>query len=165
MRAVRLFLIACILGLVSGTAPVRAQDADRPDFTGTWVLDIDASSFGPSPAPDSARIEVERADDHVVMTRVSYVRGENTVRFDMPADGEVHQATTDDGSTDARAEWDGGAFTVWLVAEANVGDVDVTEVWGMDAESGRLTIDRTIDVPGYGVFEQALRYSLDEERE
>ena len=159
MRAFRLVLTAFILCSLSSTAPAVAQDADRPDFTGTWILDLDASSFGPSPAPDSARIVVERADDHVVMTRISYVRGENTVWFDMPADGEIHQATTDDGSTDARAEWDGSTLTVWLVAEANVGDVDVTELWGMDSEGSRLTIDRTIEVPGYGVFEQNLLYS------
>ena len=159
MHALRLFLAAFVLCLLSNTAPAVAQDAHRPDFVGTWILDIDSSSFGPSPAPDSARIVVERADDHLVMTRISHMRGENTVRFDMPADGEVHQAATDDGSTDARAEWDGSTFTVWLVAEANVGDVDVTELWGIDSESDRLTIDRTIDVPGYGVFEQTLLYS------
>ena len=159
MRAFRLVLAAFVICSLSDTAPVVAQTEDRPDFTGIWILDIDSSSFGPSPAPDSALVVVERADDHLVMTRTSYVRGKNTVRFDMPADGEVHQATTDDGFTDARAEWDGSAFTLWLVAEANVGDVDVTELWGIDSESGRLTIDRTIDVPGYGVFEQNLLYS------
>ena len=159
MHASRLVLTALVVCLLCSTAPVIAQDADRPDFTGTWILDIAASSFGPSPAPDSALIVVERADDHVVMTRISHVRGENTVRFDMPADGEVHQAATDEGSTDSRAEWDGAIFTVWLVAQANVGDVDVTELWGIDTESSRLTVDRTIDVPGYGVFEQNLLYS------
>jgi hypothetical protein len=163
MRVFRLALTACTLCVLADTAPVIAQDADRPDFVGTWILDLDASSFGPSPAPDSARIVVERADEHVVMTRISYVNGENTVRFDMPADGEVHQATTDDGSTDATAEWSGRSFTVWLVAQANVGDVDVTELWGIDSESGRLGIDRTIDVPGYGVFEQTLLYSKERE--
>jgi hypothetical protein len=159
MRALLLVLTALVLCHLSNTAPVVAQDADRPDFAGTWILDVDASSFGPSPAPDSARIVVERADDHVVMTRISYMHGENAVRFDMPADGEVHQATTDDGATDATIEWDDGIFTVWLVGQANVGDVDVTEVWGIDAESSQLSIDRTIDVPGYGVFEQKLLYS------
>ena len=163
MRVFRLVLTACTLCVLSDTAPVSAQDADRPDFVGTWILDLDASSFGPSPAPDSASIVVERADDHLVMTRISYMHGENAVRFDMPADGEIHQATTDDGSTDATAEWDGGAFTLWLVAEANVGDVDVTELWGIDSESGRLTVDRTIDVPGYGEFEQTLLYSKERE--
>jgi len=75
------------------------------------------------------------------------------------ADGEVHQATTDDGSTDASARWDGSAFTVWLVAEANVGDVDVTELWDIGSEGSRLTIDRTIDVPRYGEFGQTLLFS------
>jgi hypothetical protein len=159
MHVLRIALIACSLCLLVDIAPVSAQEAGRPDFVGTWALDIDASSFGPSPAPDSALIVVERADDHVVMTRISHIRGENSVRLNMPADGEVHQATTDDGSTDARAEWNGSAFTVWLVAQANVGNVDVTEVWGVDSESDRLTIDRTIDVPGFGVFEQTLLYS------
>ena len=158
MRAFRLVLAACALYALANADPVSAQDTDRPDFIGTWILDLDASSFGPSPAPDSARIVVERADDHLVMTRVSYVRGENTVRFDMPADGEVHQAATDDGFTDAMAEWDGNAFTLWLVAEANVGDVDVTELWDIDSDTSRLTVDRTIEVPGYGVFEQTLLY-------
>ena len=159
MRALRVVLTACILFVLASTAPASAQNADRPDFVGTWVLDLDASAFGPSPPPDSARIVVERADDHVVMTRISYVRGENTVRFDMPADGEVHQAITDDGSTDARAEWDGSTFTLWLVAEANVGDVDVSELWDIGSEGSRLTVDRTIDVPGFGEFEQTLLYS------
>lgn len=148
-----------ILSVLVGAVPVKAQDADRPDFVGTWILDVDASSFGPSPAPDSALIVVERADDQVMMTRLSYMGGENTVRFDMPADGEVHQATTGDGPTDARAEWDGNAFTLWLVGQANVGDVDVTELWGIDSDSGRLNIDRAIEVPGYGEFEQTLVYS------
>jgi hypothetical protein len=116
MRVFRLALTACTLCVLADTAPVIAQDADRPDFVGTWILDLDASSFGPSPAPDSARIVVERADEHVVM-----------------------------------------------VAQANVGDVDVTELWGIDSESGRLGIDRTIDVPGYGVFEQTLLYSKERE--
>ena len=159
MPVFRLALSACVLCVIANTDAVAAQDADRPDFVGTWVLDVGASSFGPSPAPDSALIVVERADDQVVMTRISHVRGENTVRFDMPADGEVHQATTDQGSTDARAEWDGSVLTVWLLAQASVGDVDVTELWGTDSESDRLTIDRTIDVPGFGVFEQTLLYS------
>ena len=53
MRVFRLALAACILCVLADTAPVSAQDADRPDFIGTWILDLDASSFGPSPAPDS----------------------------------------------------------------------------------------------------------------
>ena len=49
-------------------------------------------------------------------------------------------------------------FTLWLVAEANVGEVDVSELWGIDSEGSQLTIDRTIDVPGYGQFKQTLVY-------
>jgi hypothetical protein len=159
MRVFRLALTTCILCVLANTDFVFAQDADRPDFVGTWALDVHASSFGQSPAPDSALIMVQRADDHVVMTRISHVRGKNTVRFDMPADGEIHQAITDDGSTEAKAEWDGSVLTMWLVAQANVGDVDVTEQWGIESENDQLIIDRTIDVPGFGVFEQTLLYS------
>ena len=66
-------------------APLEAQESERPDLKGTWVLSIDDSDFGMSPAPDSAVMTIERADDHVVLTRTSYhpsVGGPSATVFD-----------------------------------------------------------------------------------
>jgi hypothetical protein len=154
-------LTAGVLTILT-TSPLQAQDASRPDFTGTWVLSIDDSDFGMSPPPDSALIEIERADDHVVIARTSHhpaAGGENTTTLDMPADGETHEATTGDESTDASVEWDGEVLQLWIVAQSSVGAVDVFETWGIDENGARLTIDRLIEVPDMGEFEQTLVFT------
>lgn len=145
--------------MVLTAAPLDAQEAERPDLEGTWALSIDHSDFGMSPAPDSALIAIDRADDHVLLTRTSYhpaAGGENVTVFDMPANGETHQATTPDGTTDASVEWNGATLNMWLVAQSSVGDVDVSETWTVGGDGTQLTIDRLIEVPGMGEFEQTL---------
>lgn len=140
-------------------APLDAQEAERPDLQGTWVLSMDDSDFGMSPPPDSALLEIERADEHVVMTRISHhpaAGGVNATVLDMPADGETHQATTPEGATDASVEWNGATLSLWIVAQANVGDVDVYETWSVSEDGTQLTVDRLIEVPGMGEFEQTL---------
>ena len=140
-------------------APAEAQETARPDFSGTWVLSIGDSDFGMSPAPDSAIMQIERADDHIILTRTSYhpaAGGASATTFDMPADGETHRASTPDGETDASVEWNGAALDVWIVAQSNVGDVDVSETWTIGEDSSQLLIDRLIEVPGMGEFEQSL---------
>lgn len=150
-------MTGCLLGLLA--LPLHAQDGSRPDITGTWVLSIEDSDFGMSPPPDSAVIEIERADDRVIMVRTSHhpaAGGANATSFDMPADGETHQATTGDESTDASVKWNGEVLELWIVAQSSVGEVDVSESWGIDAEGAQLTVDRLIEVPNMGEFEQTL---------
>ena len=73
----------------------------------------------------------------------------------MPADGEVDQATTDDaprtrepsgmGVSSPCGSWQKRTWERWM-----------SRSYGHPLQSSRLTIDRTIDVPGYGQSEQAL---------
>jgi len=159
MRLLSLAVSSAAILTILSTSPLQAQEIARPDITGTWVLSLDDSEFGMSPAPDSAIIEVGRADDRVVMARTSHhpaAGGANTTSFDMPADGETHEATLSDGATDASVEWDGAALQLWIVAQSSVGDVDVSERWSVDADGTQLTIDRLIEVPNMGEFEQTL---------
>ena len=152
---------AAILTILS-TTPLQAQESARPDLTGTWALSADDSEFGMSPAPDSAIIVVERADDRVVMSRTSYIPvagGMNVTSIDMAADGATGEAITTDGSTDASVEWDGDVLEVWIVAQSSVGEVDVSERWSIDGDGTRLTIDRLIEVPDMGEFEQTLVFT------
>jgi hypothetical protein len=154
--SITLLIVGALLSFHSTSS--LAQETPRPDLTGTWALSVDESDFGMSPAPDSALIVVERADERLVMTRTTFHRssvGRRTTRFDMPADGEVHEADTDDGTTEAHAEWDGAVLVLWVLAQSNIGDIDVTERLGLDRGGGRLLVDREIIVPGMGEFEQS----------
>jgi len=160
----RLRSLIPLTGVLFGlsASPLQAQDASGPDLTGTWVLSIDDSDFGMSPAPDSAVIAIERADDHVVMVRTSHhpaAGGANATTIDMPADGETHEATVGDDSTDASVEWKGEVLELWIVAQSSVGAVDVFESWGIDENGTQLTIDRLIEVPDMGEFEQTLVFT------
>ena len=162
MRLRSMTAASAVIVTILSTSPLSAQGSGPAAFTGTWVLSIDDSDFGMSPPPDSAIIVVERADEQVVMSRTSHhpaAGGENVTSFDMPADGETHQATTSDGTTDASVEWDGDVLQLWIVAQSSVGAVDVSESWSVDADGTRLTIDRLIEVPDMGEFEQTLVFA------
>lgn len=154
-RLTTVLIAAALMGLRATALP--AQEAALPDLVGTWVLSVDDSDFGQSPAPDSALIVVERADEHIVMARSTFhpAIGVRTTSFDMPADGKPHEADTDDGTTEASFEWDEEVLVAWVLAQSNVGDVDVTERFALDTGTGHLAVEREIVVPGMGEFEQS----------
>ena len=68
------------------------------NWLGTWVLDVSASDFGMSPAPDSAHTVIVQADDRLVMTRKVWasMAGHRNVEFDQATDGEAATASATD---------------------------------------------------------------------
>jgi hypothetical protein len=142
---------AVLLSLAAG------YPAASPDLTGTWEINLQASDFGMSP-PVSTTLVFERADEQLVLTRVSTHQGtERTTQFDMPTDGELHQASGT-GPTQAKAEWDGDTLVLWVVVESNMGEIEVTERITVSEDGNALTIARTMAVPSMGNMEQTLEF-------
>jgi hypothetical protein len=142
---------AVLLSLAAG------YPAASPDLTGTWEINLQASDFGMSP-PVSTTLIFERADEQLVLTRVSTHDGtERTTQFDMPTDGELHQ-TSGTGPTQAKVEWDGDVLVLWVVVESNMGNLEVTERITAPEGGNTLRLDRTIAVPNMGNMEQTLEF-------
>ena len=147
-----------LLALALTVTPAAAQTSH--DLTGTWVLSTEASDFGRSPAPDSATMVIERADDRLVMRRDLYSEragGHRYYTFDMPTDGGFYPAITTDGEQEMQVSWDDGILVVVTEAQSNVGPIGVTDRFRVD-DDGQLVIDRSLDVPGMGPMEMTIVY-------
>jgi len=82
-----------MIGLIA-VPTANAQDGES-ELIGSWTISIDESDFGPTPAPDSVLMEIQRADDQLVMQRelhFAQMGGARLVTFDMPTDGGTYDA-------------------------------------------------------------------------
>jgi len=151
--------VAAVLMIGSSIAPaVHAQDTDA-GLVGSWTLSVEDSDFGPTPAPDSVFMTIERADDRLVMRRdlhFSRMGGFRFVTFDMPTDGGTYEATTVDGPQDVTVSWDGAELVMVTEVEANIGTVEVIDRLTTNDDGRTLILDRLLDVPGMGVMESTL---------
>ena len=151
--------VAAVLMIGSSIAPaVNAQDKDA-GLVGSWTLSVEDSDFGPTPAPDSVFMTIERADDRLVMRRdlhFSQLGGLRYVTFDMPTDGGTYEATTVDGPQNVTVSWDGAELVMVTEVEASVGTVEVIDHLSVDDDGRTLILDRLLDVPGMGVMESTL---------
>src|SRR5260370_23828026 len=79
MKAV--FAIAALASL--------AMAADKPNFTGSWKLDPDKSTFGPIPPPSSMTRKIDHTDPALNLTEDrSGPQGDQTLVFKYSTDGK-----------------------------------------------------------------------------
>ena len=77
-------LLAALISVIS-TSPAPAQDA-KPNFAGTWSLDVAKSDFGPMPAPESIVHVIEHNEPNIKIT--------TTQKNVVAADGKTRTVTT-----------------------------------------------------------------------
>lgn len=146
--------LLAILALPFAGLQVQAQDVD---FTGSWVLSLEDSDFGNTRAPEAADLEIRRADTRLTLTiNRDYGTGPESVEIDIPIDGSKHSVATSRGSMLMSAEWDGDVLEIWRRAQANVGEVDITERYYPEEEGKRLRVESSIEVPQTGTFESTM---------
>ncbi len=148
-----------MIGLVAVPAAI-AQD-EESELIGRWSLSVEDSDFGPTPAPDSVLMEIERADDQLVMQRelhFAQMGGARLITFDMPTDGGTYDATTDDGAQAVTVSWDGDELVLVSEVEANIGLIEVIDRYRVDDDGQKLIQERMMDIPTMGVMESTLVY-------
>ena len=151
--------VAAVLMIGSSIAPaVHAQDTDA-GLVGSWTLSVEDSDFGPTPAPDSVFMTIERADDRLVMRRdlhFSQLGGFRYVTFDMPTDGGTYEATTVDGPQNVTVSWDGAELVLVTEVESSIGMVEVIDRYRADGDGRTLILERLMDIPTMGVRESTM---------
>jgi len=111
-------LAAC---LVTGCA--TRSGAARPDFSGTWVLDLSRSTLE-VPAPDSSIFVIDHDEPRLIGERTHALGGEaDTVHAVMSTDGALRPVQVGGLEIPTRVHWDGDALVLeqeWSQGEARV---------------------------------------------
>jgi hypothetical protein len=93
--------------------------AEKPDFTGTWQLDVARSNFGNQPPPDSMTLNVSRGKHKTLQISQTSTKPHDvrTVETECRTDGNFHPV---DGpvSGSVRCKWEGNT----LISEKELPD-------------------------------------------
>ena len=158
MKTYALSVAAALIIGYSLAPTANAQDANA-GLVGAWTLSAEDSDFGPTAAPDSVFMNIERADDQLVMRRelhFSQLGEPRTITFDMPTDGGTYEATTVDGSQNVTVSWDGAELVLVSEVEANVGPIEVIDRYSAEGDGRTLTLERLMDIPNMGMMESTM---------
>jgi len=147
------FLTAVALcGLFAATLPA----ADKPNFSGTWKLNLSKSDFGMAPAPD----KMERIIVHTEPTIKSTVsqsgaQGEMTTEETLTTDGKDSVNKVRGVDMKSVANWDGSKLVVKSKREFNGMELSITQNWSLSADGKVLTMANNISTP-QGDFEMKM---------
>jgi hypothetical protein len=126
-------------------AAAGAQTTTRPDFTGTWLIDVARSDFGELPVPTVYSLTIVHKEPGVSVARdVNGTKDSSEFRTDGV---EVKNDSACCGTLLVTGRWDGATLRRRVVNEA----LAQSDSWTLSADGKTLTIVREID-QGEGVI-------------
>ncbi len=149
-----LLMMGTMAGIQAQTAP-----AAKPDFTGSWKLNVTKSDYGQVPQPSSeTNVVTQTGDDFkVTVTQAGAVGDQNyTVSFKAGGDGvqmpdDAFPANAEFRLVSSKAEWAGLALVVTQKATYQGGPVDITSRWTL-SDDGKVMTKLTTFSLDQGVF-------------
>ena len=138
-------------------APAHAQDT-MPSLSGTWVLDVAKSDFGPAPAPVSIVHVVEHKEPNIKITSTQKTaQGEFTNERNITTDGKenTNKMRTMGGEQEVKSTstWKGKKLATALKLTVQGASVDIDDAWELSEDGKVLTVVRNIKSP-QGEFTQ-----------
>jgi hypothetical protein len=137
-------IAAVFIGLLAGSLAVLA--ADKPDFSGTWKLNVDKSDFGPMPKPERAEyVIVHKEPELNVKSTAVGSMGEVTNDVKIVTDGTEFTNTMRDGQVvKGTAKWDGKVLVIRQTLDVQGTTVTFVQKWSLSDDGKTITQDLNI---------------------
>jgi hypothetical protein len=155
-------LIALVGGLIVALSVGGAMvPPTRPDFTGTWVLDVGRSNFGKLTglAPPTARTDTIRHVEPNLRDAISQVKSgvRSSSRFDYVLDGRDRVMEVGGQNAHYTATWYGDTLGIDSKLRMMVFEIAVRERWTRSRDGRELVLRRHLVYP-LGEGDQLLRF-------
>lgn len=136
------------LALAAALASPAAFSADKPNLTGTWLLNVKKSEFGPSPGPDKFERKIVHNDPELKMTTTqSFQSQERTNDVVYITDGAEHTVKSGQGEAQITATWKGNNLEVKSVRNVQGNEIVAVETWTLGEDGKTLTTVSHIKAP------------------
>jgi hypothetical protein len=126
------------LGVFALAASLAAQS--KPNFSGTWTMNVAKSDFGPLP-PSNSRVDVIDHNDPVlkVHTTDDGAQGKQDYIITIPTDGK--EVTNNAGGLEVKntAKWEASGLVVGTKLDFQGTEVTIRSVWTLSADGKTLT--------------------------
>lgn len=151
--------VVCVMLLLA--ASTRAQD--KPNFSGTWNLDVAKTDFGGAPAPDSIVHVIEHKEANLKITSTQKSQqGELTNTRNLTTDGKenINKMRTMAGEQEVKSTstWIGRKLANALKLDIQGSPIEINEVWELSDDGKGLAVVRDIKT-GQGEFHQKYVYN------
>lgn len=124
-------------------APTDAQPA-RPDFSGTWTLDVLRSDFGPFPAPERRTDVIEHGEATLKVTRREATAGGEERVGEWSCKTERVECTNTIGGTEMKStiHWDDATLVIATKTKYQGQEAFLEDRWTLSPDRRTLTISR-----------------------
>ena len=144
-------LVASSLILVLAAVSALAQDA-KPNFSGTWNMDLSKSDFGPVPAPDSLVAVIEHKEPSVKITTTQKgQQGEIVNERILTTDGKENtnkmRMMGGEQEIKSTSKWNGKKLTTAFKLDVQGAPVEFNDAWELSDDGKVMTIVRDIKTP------------------
>jgi len=138
-------------------APITASvSGARPDYSGTWKLNVAKSDFGPAPAPES-QVDTIVLDGPSLKISTNQEGAQGKMKYDvqLTTDGKEVAYHVGDREIKAAAQWDGGLLVVNRKLNVNDMDIALKDTWTL-ASDGK-TLNHSVHITtAMGEFDQKI---------
>ena len=149
-------VIAPALLAVSLLATAYAQQ--KPNFTGTWKLNVGKSDFGPVPGPDTRTQKIDHKDPALkVANDEEGPMGKQNWEINLVADGTEVTAKMGDRDVKNAVAWEANNIVVTTKLQYEGSDVVIKATYVLSDDGKVLTVNAHITSP-MGEFDQKLIY-------
>jgi hypothetical protein len=136
--------------LLAASAP--AQEA-RPNFSGTWILDLEKSDFAQMPAPDSIVNVIDHKEPALkIATTQKGQQGEVTNERNLTTDGKenANKMRTMGGEQQevkSTTKWVGRKLMTAFKLDVQGGVIEITDAWELSGDGKTMTVVRDLKNP------------------
>lgn len=139
-------LVPCLILLLAASALAQTT---KPDFSGTWTLDLQKSDFGPGPTPDSIVSVIDHKDPALnVKTTQKLSQGEFINERKITTDGKenANKLKTPMGEQDVKSTttWNGRTLVTAYTMNVQGNALAFNDSWELSEDGKTLTMVRDV---------------------
>ncbi len=130
--------VLLLIGVVCCFSSVFAR-WERPNYSGTWKLNLEASNLGPLPAPRAMTLQIEHKDPELKVTTIitGGPQGDLTYDAKYETDGRETINRLADHDAHCTAAWEGDTLVLRTKADFGGGGVEILSRWKL-LEAGKV---------------------------
>ncbi|UCF38884.1 MAG: hypothetical protein JSU96_08620 [Acidobacteriota bacterium] len=117
--------------------------ADKPDFSGEWVLNVAKSDFGPLPGPTLMTQQIEHKEPALkVRFHSEGMQGSMDGEVAYTTDGAECKNQIGDVDITSTLTWEGVSLKVKSVLDIQGMSIDAEDTWTLSEDGQTITVDR-----------------------
>jgi len=135
-------------GLLATSLLASAYAQQKPNFTGSWKLNVAKSDFGEDPAPKS-RTDVITHKDPSLTDQVSIEGAKGTQEYTAVYTTDGKEVVNKQGARELHSifHWDGGKLVNDSTLHVNDEDIIIKQIWILSADGNTITQKVHYDTP------------------